>query len=77
MKLDRCIHNHPDCFGMDWDTGKYCRILSSTDFNGRDCPYYKSREQMAAEDQGYEWQERLHEKIKPPVGLTPAGSSPK
>ena len=46
--IPKCRHDHPDCFAMT-DEHK-CLGLTSTDFKGRDCPFYKSEEQMRAEN---------------------------
>ena len=47
-RKDICEHGHYDCFAR----GKngYCRALSDTDFGYRDCPFYKTKEQVEKEE---------------------------
>lgn len=43
-----CNHDHPDCFAKK--NGK-CVCLNDTKFGGgRDCPFYKSKEQFDREN---------------------------
>lgn len=43
-----CVSQHPDCFAY---SNGHCAILSNTNFNGKDCPFHKTREQCAVENQ--------------------------
>ena len=46
--IPKCGQNHPDCFALD-EKNK-CICLDNTDFNGRDCPFYKSEKRQRAEN---------------------------
>lgn len=48
IRKDLCYHKHPDCFARQ--RNGICQALRDTDFNGRDCPFYKSREQNDREN---------------------------
>lgn len=40
---------HPDCFGHPYAGS--CSILTDNNFKGRDCPFYKSKEQGEKKEQ--------------------------
>lgn len=51
-KYPRCMKKHFDCFAYFTDdngVGK-CRILTKTEFLGKDCPFYKTKKQCAEEE---------------------------
>lgn len=70
--LPTCIR-HTDCFALG-DRGR-CICLSDNNFNGKDCPFYKTTDQAYAEQRkGFEdlkSRERydLIEKYGPPRGV--------
>ena len=46
----KCLEGKFDCFA--WDRAE-CSILTSTNFKGRSCPFYKSQEQYEEELEKY------------------------
>lgn len=41
----------PDCSKKDCfaNNGRTCWVLTSNDFNGRECPFYKTKDQLDTE----------------------------
>ena len=48
----KCYEGKPDCFALDTITGK-CIALADTSFKKKDCPFYKPRQKMLAENPVY------------------------
>jgi hypothetical protein len=45
--LPSCLGDYPDCFARWRDS---CKLLRSTNFGERDCPFYKTTKQFTAEE---------------------------
>ena len=45
---DMCCYDHYDCFALQ--KNGICKALRDTDFDGMDCPFYKSKAQVEKEN---------------------------
>lgn len=48
IRKDVCVYDHDDCFAKM--RNGTCYALRDTDFNGKDYPFYKSKEQVYKEN---------------------------